>query len=263
MAQLSEMHLVIRNELQRIEQEEQVRILFACEAGSRAWGVPSKDSDYDVRFLYLRPVDSYLSLFEPRDVIERPISNQLDIHGWDLKKALLLFRKSNPPLLEWLQSPIQYYEKYSVARQIRDLSPLSFSPRSCMYHYLHMAKRNYRDCLSGEEVKIKKYLNVLRPLLACGWIVKYDKMPPMVFEIMVEDLMPAGSELKEVVLRLLDHKKSGAGLENESWLHRINEYTEQRIAYFEQAATGLKTADIHLDDRLDQLFRSALQEVWA
>ncbi|WP_114497570.1 nucleotidyltransferase domain-containing protein [Fontibacillus phaseoli] len=257
------MQPVILNELQRIEQKEQVRILFACEAGSRAWGVPSKDSDYDVRFLYLRPIDSYLSLFEPRDVIERPINNQLDIHGWDLKKALLLFRKSHPPLLEWLQSPIQYYEKYSVAGQIRDLSPLSFSPRSCIYHYLHMAKRNYRDYLQGEEVKSKKYLYVLRPLLACGWIEKYDKMPPMEFEIMVEDLVPAGSELKEAVLMLLDRKKSRAGLDDESRLQRINEYLEQRIGYFEQAAAGLKTADIHLDDRLDQLFRSALQEVWA
>lgn len=74
-----------------------MRILYACESGSRAWGFPSKDSDYDVRFIYVRPVDWYLSIFDKRDVIEYPISDMLDINGWDLKKALNLFRKSNPP----------------------------------------------------------------------------------------------------------------------------------------------------------------------
>ncbi len=144
---MSDVRQQIEVELQRIEQEEGVNILSACESGSRAWGFPSKDSDYDVRYIYIRPVEWYLSIFEKRDVIERPISDMLDINGWDLKKALNLFRKSNPPLLEWLQSPIVYLENGSVAEQIRRVSPLTFSPRSCMHHYLHMAKGNYREYL--------------------------------------------------------------------------------------------------------------------
>jgi len=131
---MSDVKQQIETELQRIEQEEGVKIIYACESGSRAWGFPSKDSDYDVRFIYIRPVEWYLSIFEKRDVIERPIiSDMLDINGWDLKKALNLFRKSNPPLLEWLQSPIVYLEKGSVAEHIRRLSPLTFSrARACI-----------------------------------------------------------------------------------------------------------------------------------
>lgn len=90
----------ILKRLTDIEGEEDVKIFYACESGSRAWGFPSADSDYDVRFLYRHPEEWYLSvdLEEKRDVIERPINDDLDISGWDLRKALKLLRKSNPPL---------------------------------------------------------------------------------------------------------------------------------------------------------------------
>ncbi|RCW44376.1 nucleotidyltransferase domain-containing protein [Paenibacillus prosopidis] len=252
----------IVKELHNIEQEEQVRILYACESGSRAWGFPSKDSDYDVRFLYVRPVEWYVSIFDKRDVIERPISNLLDINGWDLRKALQLFRKSNPPLLEWLQSPIPYYTKYTVAEQIRSISPLTFSPKSCMYHYLNMAKGNYRDYLHGEQVKIKKYFYVLRPILACGWIEKFNTMPPIEFDLLVEALVPKVGELHAMIEQLLIRKKAGEELDYEPKLHTINEYLEERIAHFEQTATALKQADGGQDKQLDELFRKALKEVW-
>lgn len=252
----------IFEELDRIEREEQVRILYACESGSRAWGFPSKDSDYDVRFLYVRPVEWYLSIFDKRDVIERPISNLLDINGWDLRKALNLFRKSNPPLLEWLQSPIPYYTKYTVAEQIRSISPLAFSPKSCMYHYLNMAKGNYREYLQGEQVKIKKYFYVLRPILACEWIETYHTMPPIEFDRLVEVLIPEGSELHATIEQLLRRKKAGEELDLEPRLHPINDYLENRIAYFERTAMVLADGKAARDEQLDDLFRSALNEVW-
>ncbi|WP_422661376.1 nucleotidyltransferase domain-containing protein [Paenibacillus sp. EC2-1] len=252
----------IIEELNAIEREEQVRILYACESGSRAWGFPSKDSDYDVRFIYIRPLDWYLSIDEKRDVIERPISNMLDINGWDLKKALKLFRKSNPPLHEWLQSPIQYMENYSVAERIRHISPLSFSPKSCMYHYLHMAKGNYRDYLQGEQVKIKKYFYVLRPILACEWIEKYNSMPPIEFQTLLNALVPEGSELKGVIMELLARKIAGDELDYEPRINPINEFLETKIPYYEQIAHGLRDADGRLNDQLDDLFRTSLKEVW-
>jgi len=98
----------IKAELARIEEDENISILWACESGSRAWGFESQNSDYDVRFIYLQRTEEYLRASDLRDVIEKPISDDLDISGWDLPKALRLFRKSNPPLLEWLQSPIVY-----------------------------------------------------------------------------------------------------------------------------------------------------------
>ncbi|WP_145415036.1 nucleotidyltransferase domain-containing protein [Paenibacillus xylanexedens] len=253
---------IIARQLAQIEQEEQVRIIYACESGSRAWGFPSQDSDYDVRFIYVRPLEWYLSIEDQRDVIERPISDQLDINGWDIRKALKLFRKSNPPLLEWLQSPIQYDEQYSVAEQIRSLSPLTFSPKSCMYHYLNMAKGNFRDYLQGEQVKIKKYFYVLRPLLACGWIERYETMPPMAFDKLVETLVPADTSLYTEIHDLLRRKKAGDELDMEPQLPAIQAYITAQIAHVEQLATeiqGQATVEIEV---LNRIFQSAVQEVW-
>ena len=107
----------IQRSIDEIEQSENVTVLYACESGSRAWGFHSQDSDYDVRFIYAHPPDWYLSvdLEKKRDVIERPILDDLDVSGWDLRKSLQLFRKSNPPLLEWLDSPIVYRDRFDVA----------------------------------------------------------------------------------------------------------------------------------------------------
>jgi predicted nucleotidyltransferase len=252
----------ITEQLERLEQEEQIRILYACESGSRAWGFPSQDSDYDVRFIYIRKPDWYLSIFDKRDVIERPISEKLDISGWDLRKALNLYRKSNPPLLEWLQSPIRYAEKYSIAEQLREISPLTFSPKSCMYHYLNMARGNYRMYLQGEQVKIKKYFYVLRPVLACEWIERYSEMPPMEFDVLVERLIPRAGALWQMVHQLLGRKKAGEELDYEPRLNPINDYLEERLESLEKSAAGMKPTDRELDERLDSLFRSSLREVW-
>ncbi|WP_289355241.1 nucleotidyltransferase domain-containing protein [Paenibacillus sp. S-12] len=241
--------------LQTIEKEERVRILYACESGSRAWGFPSMDSDYDVRFIYVRPMDSYLSLFEKRDVIERPISNMLDINGWDMKKALSLFRKSNPPLLEWLQSPIVYAEASDVVAQIRALSSHTFSPRSCMYHYLHMAKGNYREYLQRDQVKIKKYFYVLRPLLACPWIERYNEMPPIEFPVLVDWLIPTNGELHAAIQQLLARKIAGEELDHEPRIEVINAFIEESIGYYEQIAVQQPVAAGGYDGRLDELFR--------
>jgi predicted nucleotidyltransferase len=148
----------IERRLDAIESESGVTIVFACESGSRAWGFASPDSDYDVRFLYVSHPSWYLSvdLEDKRDVIETPIEGVWDVNGWDLRKALRLYRKSNPPLLEWLQSPIVYREPSGAAGKLRNLVPSFYSPTASMYHYLHMAQKNYRTYLREEEVWTKK-----------------------------------------------------------------------------------------------------------
>ncbi|UVI31126.1 nucleotidyltransferase domain-containing protein [Paenibacillus spongiae] len=253
----------IKQELSAIEAQEGVRILYACESGSRAWGFPSRDSDYDVRFIYIRPVDWYLSIFERRDVIERPIDDMLDINGWDLRKALNLFRKSNPPLLEWLQSPICYAEPYSAAEQIRALSAETFSPKSCMHHYLHMARGNYREYLQGDLVKIKKYFYVLRPVLACAWISERGTMPPIAFETLVREMLPPQTALMGAIDDLLVRKRAGVELDLGPRIGIINEYVERKMAEYEQIAGTLPSSAGDMDSRLDELFRAALHEAWS
>jgi predicted nucleotidyltransferase len=113
---------IIQN-LKSLEKEENIRILYACESGSRAWGFPSSDSDYDVRFIYVREKDWYLRVDHEycRDVIEQPIDNLLDINGWDLKKAIKLLNKSNPPLMGWFNSPIVYFKNEEFTNQFKEL----------------------------------------------------------------------------------------------------------------------------------------------
>ena len=133
----------VQDALAQVEAERDVRVLFACESGSRAWGFASRDSDYDVRFLYAHRRDWYLSVEDRRDVIERPIADDLDVSGWELRKALRLLRKSNPPLLEWLQSPVVYRRDPVFTTEFGVLASEFYSPRRCFAHYLHMAFGNW------------------------------------------------------------------------------------------------------------------------
>ena len=147
---------VILRKLNEIERAENVRILLAVESGSRAWGFASPDSDYDVRFIYVRPKTDYLRLEPIRDVIEYPLDDVLDINGWDLSKVLRLLRKSNPTLFEWFSSPIVYRET-AFANEFRSVMLRYFSSKRGLSHYLSMAISNYREYLKGGMVRAKKY----------------------------------------------------------------------------------------------------------
>ena len=169
----------IQAELDAIEREETVKILLAVESGSRAWGFPSRDSDYDVRFLYVRPIESYLAVTLPRDVIERPVDAVLDVNGWDLRKALQLMLRSNAVLIEWLTSPVRYRD-WCQANDLLALARSAASLTALTYHYQHQARRSF-DAVSrgGETARLKSYCYALRSALAIAWIRQRGEAPPM------------------------------------------------------------------------------------
>lgn len=171
----------VLEELARVERERNVRVLYACESGSRAWGFASPDSDYDVRFVYVEKPDWFVQVDEPRDVIERPLDDELDVNGWELRKTLGLLRKSNPTLLEWLDSPLVYRQEAPETARLRELAERFYSPPAARNHYLSMARKNFRGYLQSEQVRLKKYFYVLRPLLAVRWIDQGRGRPPMTF----------------------------------------------------------------------------------
>lgn len=251
---------MIRDTLAEIETEKNICVFYACESGSRAWGFPSTDSDYDVRFLYVHPTDWYLSIQDKRDVIERPIDDELDLSGWELRKALNLYRKSNPPLSEWLRSPIVYKEVYSTAQQMRDLLPEFYSPVSSMYHYLQMARGNYREYLKGDQVWIKKYFYMLRPVLACKWIEADFGVVPMEFEILVDQII-TDEPLKTAIADLLEKKKSGDELSWGPKVPVINDFLKVEIERLESMRFHKNKPKPDIE-KLNQLFRSCLKEVW-
>ena len=248
--------------LMSIEGEKQVKLLYACESGSRAWGFASPDSDYDVRFIYLHPIEWYLSVnLEHRpDVIEFPLRDGLDVGGWDLRKALKLFQRSNPPLLEWIGSPIVYCEPFSVVQRMRRLAPVCYSPVACMYHYFKMARGNYRDYLRGERVWLKKYLYVLRPVLAVIWLERDLGVVPTEFHRLVAGVVDS-DEVRQAIDDLLQLKRYAQELEYGPKLPLINEFLDSELSRMEAQDFEKKVQRCPTEE-LDNVFRLALKEAW-
>jgi uncharacterized protein len=251
----------IAKELMRLEQQHEIKILYAVESGSRAWGFASTDSDWDVRFIYIHTPEWYLSVDEKKDSLEEILPNDVDLAGWELRKALKLFRKSNPPLLEWLRSPIVYLHSYSSIENLRLLSNEYFNPKSCMSHYLHMGERNFFEYLQSDIVRTKKYFYVLRPILACQWIERTNSMAPMEFKILLD------AELKESPLRLaieklLDRKRKGEELNEEPKIAIINEFLDEKINYFNHLLKQSGSSIQPDTNKLNELFRKTLHEVY-
>jgi predicted nucleotidyltransferase len=223
----------VRDALAQVEAERNVRVLFACESGSRAWGFASRDSDYDVRFLYVHRRDWYLSVEDRRDVIERPIADDLDVSGWELRKALRLLRKSNPPLLEWLKSPVVYRHDPVFAAEFGALAAEFHSPRRCFAHYLHMAFGNWRDYLRGRaEVSLKKYLYVFRPLLACRWIERQLGQVPMLFAQLVEGVLDE-ADVRLALAELVARKQAGEELAVAPPVEALSRFVETELPRLE------------------------------
>ncbi|MEO8711076.1 MAG: nucleotidyltransferase domain-containing protein [Parafilimonas sp.] len=252
----------IRNELTNLEKEKNIKILYAVESGSRAWGFASKDSDWDVRFIYVHNYDWYLSINEKKDNIETILPNDIDLSGWELRKALLLFRKSNPPLLEWLRSPIVYKEEFSTANQLRNVAKDYFNPKSCLYHYLHMANGNFEAYFKTDMAKIKKYFYVLRPILACCWIERTNTMAPMEFEVLVDKEI-SNNNLKKEINKLLVRKKNGDELDVEKRIQIIDDFIIDKLEHFKNLLADFDSNQSPDMDFLNNIFRSTLQEVWS
>ena len=160
----------ILDSLQRLEVDHDVKVLFACESGSRGWGFASPDSDYDVRFIYVNRLSWYLTVESGRDVIELPISGDLDVNGWDLRKALQPAAPVEPDAAGVAALADRLPRRGRHVARLRALAETAFSAVRGYHHYVSMAKKNFREHLRAEEVRYKKYLYVLRPLLAARWI---------------------------------------------------------------------------------------------
>ena len=179
---------LIGNRLLEIEQEHSITIMYACESGSRAWGFASPDSDFDIRFVYKRQLTDYLVLRDHPDTLEFPIADNLDFGGWDLKKFLNHVGKSNCVMFEWLQSPIVYCNRSGFQQKYRTVIDNCFEPRATLNHYLGLTKRTLLEFGDAQEVNIKKYFYILRPVLAALWIHEKNAIPPMEFGSLLSGL---------------------------------------------------------------------------
>lgn len=249
----------IMHRLHKTEQQEGVKILMAIESGSRAWGFESSNSDYDVRFIYSREKDWYVAVDfeEKRDVIEYDIVDEIDLNGWDVRKSLRLFHKSNPAFVEWLQSPITYIESGSFRKNALALLPEIYSIDKGIYHYRSMAKTNYRGYLRSEMVPLKKYFYVLRPLLSIQWLETKQTPAPIEFAKLLE--LIDDTALLQVINELLEKKKASKELAKAPAIPTLNKFIEAELNRLEHF-NPVKTAHHTGMDKLNQLFHSALND---
>lgn len=255
------MRELIKNELLKLQAEHDVSVLWAIESGSRSWGFQSPDSDYDVRFIYVNRPDWYLSIDEKRDVIELPITEVLDISGWDLRKTLRLFKKSNPVLMEWLVSPYVYLQQGDFRDQLLDSASTCFSRKASAYHYLKMAENNYRrNVQSKDPVILKKYFYVLRPLFNIIWLKQNDTIPPMIFTDTL-NVLDVPADVKQETFQLLEIKKQSSEIGTGPHIPILDDFIQQQLDlaadYCLNAPTGSVTPD-----ELDNLFRQTIENTW-
>jgi predicted nucleotidyltransferase len=240
----------IQFRLHAVEAKHGVHVLFACESGSRGWGFASPDSDYDVRFIYVHPLPWYLRVSVQRDVIELPISGELDINGWELRKALGLLKKGNATLIEWLDSPVVYRADANFLPAMREAVRQVHQAERSFHHYLQMARKNYREYLHGETVRLKKYLYVLRPLLAMLWIEQGRGVAPMRFQDLVDAIVTEPA-LQGAINGLLAIKRAANESEYCRPLPLVNAFIDKELTRLETLVPPLaRDTDFSILDQL-------------
>lgn len=213
----------IKKHLIALEKERNIEILFSAESGSRAWGCPSPDSDYDIRIIFKRPFSDYLGIDEPKDSIDYFHGELLDINGWDIKKTLKLVRKSNATPFEWLQSPFIYSEKEGFKEALLEICKTYFIPKNAIHHYTGIAKNTLANNPLDGHLKLKKFFYILRPLMAAKWIIEKNCIPPMDIPNLSEIL--EDQEFKNKLADLLKLKEG----KNEDFVYKIDPFLAEGV----------------------------------
>ncbi|MEL6717859.1 MAG: nucleotidyltransferase domain-containing protein [Bacteroidota bacterium] len=247
----------IQKQLRYLEQEKGIKILLAVESGSRAWGCPSPDSDYDVRIIYIHPTDYYLTIGERKDNINYFHGELLDINGWDIRKTLRLLSKSNATPFEWNQSPIVYQAVDGFQLELQELIVDYFQSYHSLNHYKGIAINSFKSIRGNNTINLKKLFYVIRPLLAAEWIVKKENVPPMDIPSLLSIL-----DNLDMVKRIEDliEKKKELG---ESYIHKASSemlnFIHQKFQIFEQEYSFKKKKNLS-HERLNEYFRELLQK---
>jgi uncharacterized protein len=246
----------ISRSLAAVEAEHGIRVLYACESGSRAWGFASRDSDWDVRFFFVRPQREYLRVQIPADQIHRDLPGDLDMTGWDVRKALHHVAKSGASVFEWLGSPVVYVDRDGFASELRRLARDCFRVRPAVHHYLGLAKQLWPQA-GGDEAELngKKCLYVMRATLCARWCLMHGTPPPVAFA----ELLPlvGDAALREEILRFVALKTEGSESDAFPVSGRLREFLTATRAACDAAQADLAAAAVDLSP-LDAFFQRTL-----
>lgn len=245
--------------LREIEQKHDVKIICAVESGSRAWGFASPDSDYDVRYIYVRRPEDYVRVDAVRDTIEGPLDDVLDFSGWDLRKMLGLLKKTNPSLMEWAGSPSVYLDS-AVWQRIRREIPTYFSVRAELHHYLSSAHADWQLISQTDTPRLKKYMYMLRALLCAQWLERFGTMPPVRFGELAETMLT--DALRPVVDDLLERKKHADEKGIVPRIAVLDEMYLRESARLRDVAAQLRSPEDQGFQGLNSLLRELIAEAW-
>lgn len=207
----------IERRLAGLARDHGVVVRWAVESGSRAWGFPSPDSDYDCRFIFVRPAADYLSPWRPADVIETPPGPVYDIAGWDLIKAVTLAVGGNATVGEWLRSPLVYDGDPGFCRQLQELVARVTDRPAVTRHYLHVGRRQWsRSGAQTGDARLKQVFYAVRPAVTVRWLDLHPSgISPMDLPtLLLESELPV--KVEAAITDLIDQKartrEMGSGL---------------------------------------------------
>ena len=251
----------ISKHLREIKEQHHNKILYAVESGSRAWGFSSPDSDWDVRLIYVHEPEWYFHIEEQKDTIEQMFPDETDMSGWDLKKALRLFKSSNPSLFEWLHSPIIYQMDEQFIQEIRQMETQYFNPEKAMFHYNHIYKKHNDRYIKDYGLPLKRFLYYLRGILVCKWLSDKGTIPPVRFTELVNatveepDMKAKIAHLLELKKRSNEHNQEPVGEQLFAWVQEWAEFYNQKV---EQLHPEKKTSH---DDKLNKLMYDTVNRI--
>lgn len=251
----------IIQQLQNLEQLKKIKVLYACEVGSRNWGFSEEDSDYDVRFIFIQPLNSYLSLEETSDVIHLQLGCKIDILGWDLKKALFLCKKSNISLMEWLHSNMIYHQYEEGMGELKKLAYHYFSDKIAIFHYLNMAKTNYKKISVNEQVNIKLLLNVIRPVVVSKWVQEKKTFPKGDFHALITEVT-VDAQIRNQIQHIVHAKINGRKNVEKTEIEILMTYLHEEIHRLDHYVRELKSERNKETKELDRFFLKTLHQVW-
>lgn len=241
-----------------IGRDHEVAIPLAIESGSRAWGFPSPDSDYDCRFLFVRGADDYLSPWPKRDVIETPLEGELDLNGWELGKALKLLLKGNAVVIEWLTSPVVYGGDPAFRDEMTALAADFVSPHRVARHYLHLGERQRRTYFAdGRAVKLKKIFYALRPAAALRWLRLHpgEAIAPMHFPTLMAGCDPP-AEVATIAAELIARKAVTRELGSTPLPRPIEAFIDAEFALADEMPPVRTTLSAEAKRAAEALFRN-------
>lgn len=253
------MDVILQEHLDGIAREHGITILWASEAGNRAWGIPSSDSRYEVRFIYVHEPAHYLRVFDKRDVIELSGDGPFDFLGWDIKKALGMLRKSHPALREWLSSVMVYRQHEAGMQPLRLLLSETLLPSVAGIHYLSLAKDYITKLAEDRDLRLMRYVSMFRDLLACQWVIRNGTQPPMDFRALLDEFLPGG-DIREQVDELLELKAQVREAEMIPPQPDLDEYLLRLYGQLQRSLPG--QIAVMETERFDECFRSILKTVY-